>query len=158
MSYKIVEQMSLEQENFLPDVFYPDNDGDLIFLPIHQRNTSKTKKKEKKKENTIHLSREAYVKRFDMRRRNTLSFISHISMLPVGTNLQRIIEANNVRTRRSNKFYAHSWRLKIRNRPKHFSSHSLRCLVFQLTRRIMLESMTPSLSGSWLSSIRVFPL
>ena len=116
------------------------------------------KKKKKKKENTIHLSREAYVKRFDMRRSNTLSFISHISMLPVGTNLQRIIEANNVRTRRSNKFYAHSWRLKIRNRPKHFSSHSLRCLVFQLTRRIMLESMTPSLSGSWLSSIRVFPL
>ena len=49
MSYKIVEQMSLEQENFLPDVFYPDNDGDLIFLPIHQRNTSKTKKKKKKR-------------------------------------------------------------------------------------------------------------
>lgn len=71
------EQMSLEQEKFLPDVLYRDNAmiaRDLIFLPIHT--TSKTKK-----------NRKEVVKRtFDMRRRNTLSFISHISMLPVGTN------------------------------------------------------------------------
>lgn len=63
MSYKIVEQMSLEQENFLPDVFYPDNDGDLIFLPIHQRNTSKTKKKKRKEKRKHDTSKSRSVRK-----------------------------------------------------------------------------------------------
>lgn len=105
---KIVEQMSLEQEKFLPDVLYRDNAmiaRDLIFLSMHT--TSKTKKKKKKR------SREAYV--WYATKEYTFLHFSHIDATcwHEEAHLRRIIEANNVRTRRSNKF--RSWRVKIKN-------------------------------------------
>lgn len=101
---KIVEQMSLEQEKFLPNVLYRDNAmiaRDLIFLSIYT--TSKTKK-----------NRKEVVKRTFDEEIHFPSFLTYRCYLLARTaHLRRIIEANNVRTRRSNKF--RSWRVKIKN-------------------------------------------